>query len=161
VKSLLFAAAIAASTLAAPAIAQVMAPADYVAAAGASDLYERQSSQVVLETTTNPAVRSFAKMMLSAHAQSTAEVKAAAMRSKVNAPPPMLMPAQADMIAQLRAQTGTARDATYIAQQKTAHGQALALQQAYAADGTAPALRMAASKIVPVVQDHINMLMKM
>lgn len=142
-------------------MAQVMTPADYVATAGASDLYERQSSQTVLETTSDPKVRSFATMMLSAHMQSTAEVKAAAMRSGVEAAPPMLTPAQMEMIAQLRAETGSARDGAYIAQQKAAHGQALAVQQAYASEGTAPALKMAAGKIVPVVKHHIMMLMEM
>ena len=139
------------SAVATPAMAQVMAPSEYVATAGASDLYERQASQTVLETTSNPAVKSFATMMLSAHAQSTAEVKAAAAKSKVKAAPPMLMPAQTEMIAQLKAETGPARDAAYIAQQRAAHGQALAVQQAYAADGTVPALKAAAGKIVPVV----------
>ena len=129
--------------------------------AGASDLYERQSSQVVLETTKNPKVASFAKMMLSAHAKSTADVKAAAAKSKVKAAPPMLTPAQAEMIAQLRAENGAARDATYVAQQKAAHGQALAVQKAYATEGKAVPLKMAAAKIVPVVQHHIALLKTM
>jgi putative membrane protein len=154
-------AALAVSAFATPATAQVMAPAEYVATAGASDLYERQSSQVVLETTSDLNVRSFATMMISAHAQSTADVKAAAMKSGLKPAPPMLKPVQAEMIAQLKAESGPARDAAYIAQQKKAHGQALAVQKAYAADGTAPALKMAAAKIVPVVQQHIAMLMKM
>jgi putative membrane protein len=144
-----------------PAMAQVMTPADYVKTAGASDLYERQSAQIVLQTTTNADVRAFADMMLSAHAQSTADVKAAAMKSKVAVTPPMLMPLQAEMIAQLTDETGAARDAAYIAQQKAAHNQALNVQKAYAMEGTAPALKAAAGKIVPVVQSHIAMLMKM
>ncbi|MDB5714730.1 MAG: hypothetical protein JWO15_2127 [Sphingomonadales bacterium] len=160
-KRLILAAVVTVAASATPALAQVMTPAEYVATAGASDLYERQSSQVVLQTTTNPDVRSFATMMLTAHAQSTADVKAAALKSRVKAAPPMLMPTQAEMIAQLKAESGPARDATYIAQQKAAHGQALAVQQAYAAGGTAPALKMTAGKIVPVVQQHIAMLMKM
>ena len=88
-----YSAALAACAFVTPAMAQVMAPAEYVATAGASDLYERQSSQIVLETTANPDVRSFATMMLSAHAQSTAEVKAAAIKSNVRPAPPMLKPA--------------------------------------------------------------------
>ena len=147
--------------VAAPVAAQVMTPAKYVATAGASDLYERQSSQVVLESTTDPKVRSFATMMVSAHAKTTASVKAAAAKSHVTAPPPMLNAAQTEMIAQLKAENGAARDAAYIAQQKAAHGQALAVQQAYAKEGTAPALRTAASGVVPVVQNHIKMLMTM
>ena len=144
-----------------PAMAQVMTPADYVKTAGASDLFERQSAQSVLQTTANADVRAFAEMMLSAHAQSTADVKAAATKSKVAVAPPMLMPLQAEMIAQLNDETGTARDAAYIAQQKAAHNQALNVQKAYAMEGTAPALKAAAGKIVPVVQGHIAMLMKM
>lgn len=154
-------AASAAMLFAVPAAAQVMTPAEYVKTAGASDLYEQTSSQVVLETTSNPDVRAFAQMMLSAHAQTTAEVKAAAAKSKVAAPPPALMPLQTELIAQLRAETGAARDAAYIAQQKASHNQALAVQQAYAGGGTAPALRAVAAKVVPVVKDHIAMLMKM
>ncbi|MDB5713566.1 MAG: hypothetical protein JWO15_963 [Sphingomonadales bacterium] len=158
---LYYAAAFAVCAFATPAMAQVMAPSEYVATAGASDLYERESSHVVLETTANPDVRSFATMMVSAHAQSTTDVKTAAIKSGLKPAPPKLMPAQAEMIAQLRAESGPARDAAYIAQQKGAHGQALAVQQAYAADGTAPALKLAAARIVPVVQHHIAMLMKM
>ncbi len=144
-----------------PASAQVMSAGEYVATACASDLYERSSSQIVLETTADPKVRDFATMMMTAHAQSTADVKAAALKSKIKVTPPMLMPAQAEMIAQLRAETGPARDAAYVAQQRAAHGQALAVQKAYAMDGAAPALKKAAEKIVPVVEHHIMMLMTM
>ncbi|MDO7841891.1 DUF4142 domain-containing protein [Sphingomonas immobilis] len=147
--------------MAVPAAAQVMTPREYVMTAGASDLYERQSAQIVLETTANPDVKSFATMMLSAHAKSTADVKAAAMKSKIKVSPPMLMPAQMEMVAQLKAENGPARDAAYLAQQRSAHGQALFVQQAYAMGGTAPALKAVAAKIVPVVKMHIAMLMKM
>ena len=83
------------------------------------------------------------------------------MQSHVMAAPPKLNPMQTELIAELKAESGTARDATYIAQQKAAHGQALAVQQAYAMDGTAPALKAAAADIVPVVQHHIDMLKDM
>lgn len=152
---------VAAFCAATPAAAQVMTPREYVTTAGASDLYERESAKIVLETTRDPMVRDFAGMMLTAHMKSTEEVKAAAMRSRIKVGPPMLMPAQTEMIAQLRAENGQARDAAYIAQQRAAHGQALAVQKAYAAGGTAPALRAAAMRIVPVVEHHLMLLMKM
>ncbi|MHA6722387.1 DUF4142 domain-containing protein [Sphingomonas sp. RS2018] len=148
----------AASLVAVPAVAQVMSPTDYVMQAGASDLYERTSSQLVLQTTRDSGIRKFATMMVAAHAKSTADVKAAAAKSRVRVAPPKLMPEQADMIAQLRNQTGTARDAEYVTQQKAAHGKALELQSSYAKTGTAAPLRMVAGKIVPVVQHHITML---
>ena len=144
-----------------PALAQDVTPAQYVMKAGAGDLYERQSSQVVLQTTTNPDLKTFAQQMIIDHKKSTAMVKAAAARAHVKVAPPMLAPDQADMLTALRAATGPERDATYIAQQKTAHDQALALHQGYAENGTAAPLKAAAGKIAPVVQMHINMLAKM
>lgn len=144
-----------------PAAAQVMNPTEYVATAGASDLYERTSSQIVLESTANPKIRQFAQMMIAHHAKSTADVKVAAAKSRVAAPPPSLNPLQTERVAELRAEQGPARDAAYVAQQKASHGQALNVQKAYAAEGTAPALKAAAKKIVPVVQSHIEMLKTM
>lgn len=158
-KMLMFAAP--ALLIAAPAAAQVMAPTEYVATAGASDLYEITSSQTVLESTADPKVRQFAQMMIMHHTKSTADLKAAAAKARVTAPPPPLNPLQTELIAELRAEQGPARDAAYIAQQKASHGQALNVQKAYAMEGTAAPLKSAAAKIVPVVQSHIAMLMKM
>lgn len=147
--------------MAAPALAQAMAPAEYVAAAGASDLFERESAQTMLNSTQNPKIRNFAQTMIRDHTKSTDMVKAAAMRSGVHAGPPMLTPQQSEMLSQLRSQSGTARDATYITQQKQAHQQALAVHRAYATNGTDPALKTAAAQIVPVVEHHIAMLNNM
>lgn len=160
-KTALYTLLAAATVVATPALAQSMTPTEYVMAAGAGDLFEIQSAQAVLETTTNPSIRSFAQEMLTDHQKSTDMVKAAALRAHLQVDPPMLMPAQADMLTQLRAQTGPARDTTYITQQKTAHDQALALQKGYATSGTAVPLKQAAAKIVPVVKMHIKMLTTM
>lgn len=157
----LFLTAVAAMVVAAPAAAQVMTPAEYVMTAGASDLYEITSSKIVLETTKNSKIRQFAQKMITDHTKSTAEVKAAAARSGVRAMPPKLNPLQTELVTQLRAERGPARDARYVAQQRASHDQALAVHQAYAASGTAPALKAAAAKIVPVVSHHIEMLKAM
>jgi putative membrane protein len=147
--------------IAAPAVAQPMRAGDYVKQAGAGDLYERQSSQLVLATTRNPEVRRFAQMMVRDHTKSTADVKRAAAQSRVRVMPPRLTPAQARMIAQLRAAPARVRDVRYIEQQRDAHAQALALHQGYARGGDAPALRRVASTTAPVVQHHIDMLQRM
>jgi putative membrane protein len=158
-KTMMFAAA--AMIVAAPAAAQVMTPTEYVTAAGAGDLYEKESSKLVLQTTQDPKIRSFAQMMIADHTKSTADVKAAARKARVKVPAPKLMPPQAEMVAQLKAESGPARDAAYVAQQKTAHNQALALHSAYAAEGTAAPLKEVAGKTAPVVQHHIDMLKTM
>jgi putative membrane protein len=135
-----------------------MTPEQYVKAADASDLFERESAHIVLESTKNPKIGSFAQMMVTDHGKSTEMVKAAAEKSHVPVAPPVLTPEQTKMITQLKGESGAARDTTYIAQQKQAHAQALAAQQAYATNGTAPALKSTAAQIVPVVQHHIALL---
>lgn len=160
-KLLMMSAAIAAAVIAVPAAAQVMTPAEYVMTAGASDLYEITSSQVLLETTQDPKLRAFAQMMITDHTKSTADLKAAAARSRVKATPPKLTPLQQELVTELRAEQGSARDAAYVAQQKASHGQALNVQKAYAMEGTAPALKAAATTIVPVVEHHIMELKSM
>lgn len=150
------------STLAAaPASAQAPAPDTYVAKAGASDLYERTSSQLVLQSTRDGKIRDFATMMLRDHAKSTADVKRAAAASRVAVPAPKLEPAQAQMIAELRRATGTQRDRLYVTQQRTAHQQALALHGSYAQNGSAAPLKTVAAATAPVVQHHIEMLQGM
>lgn len=129
----------------------------YVAKAGASDLFERESGALMAKST-NASVRSFAAMMVKDHMASTAQVKAAVMKAKMKVAPPALEPMQAKNLAALRARSGTARDKLYIEQQKAAHAEALSLQQEYAQGGDVPALRTVAAKIVPVVEHHKMML---
>lgn len=147
--------------IAAPAAAQVMTPAQYVSTAGASDLFEVTSSKLVLQTTQDPKVRAFAQMMIADHGKSTAQVKAAAARARVRVAPPKLNPLQTELVSELRAETGTARDARYIAEQKAAHNQALDVHKAYAMDGTSAPLKAAAANIAPVVQHHVDALKSM
>ena len=159
IRTLLVAAAVAAT--ATPAFAKVMTPSDYVATAGASDLFEQTSSKLVLQSTQAPNVRSFATMMVTDHGKSTSAVKAAAAKAGIEAAPPQLTPLQNEKIAELQAAGGAERDALYVAQQKAAHGQALTVQKAYAMEGTAAPLKRAAGGIVPVVEHHIAMLKTM
>lgn len=152
----------AAAALAMPAIAFAAPPApEYVMKAGASDLYEKESSQLVLQSTKDPAVRSFAQSMIRDHSKSTADVTAAATRSGLKPMPPKLDAKKTADVAALRKATGPARDRLYVRQQKAAHAEALALHRDYASTGDKPALKTVAGQIVPVVQHHGEMLAKM
>ena len=155
-------AALAAATIAFVSVAgmaQAAPPAPvYVMKAGASDLYEKKASQLVLGSTRNPGVRRFASMMVTDHTKSTSMVKAAALKAGLHPKPPMLDDKQQHMISELTHAKGTERDRLYVDQQKAAHQEALSLQQDYASSGDAPPLRHAAETIVPVVKHHIEML---
>ncbi|MBW6527654.1 DUF4142 domain-containing protein [Sphingomonas sp. RHCKR7] len=143
------------------AAAQAMSPTRYLEAAGAADLYERAASQMVLESTADPRVREFARMMVADHARGSATLRAAAARARVRVPAAALTPLQTEWIAELRAETGLARDSTYVAQQRAAHARTLPLHQAYAAGGGAAALKAAAARIAPVVARHAELLKAM
>ena len=74
----------------------------YVMAAGQSDLYEINSSQVALQKSQNPAVRRFAAMLIKHHQMTTAATMAAAQKAGLNPTPPTLDPGATASIAELQ-----------------------------------------------------------
>jgi putative membrane protein len=133
----------------------------YVNMAGASDLYEIQSSQLALQKSQDSGVREFAQMMVTHHTQTTQQVTAAARQSGMTPPPPQLTSQQAQMISQLQGATGAAFDRMYKQQQVQAHEMALALHRTYADDGDTEELRRVARSAVPIVQGHLTRVRQM
>jgi putative membrane protein len=146
-----------AATIAEAARAQTAPPAmEFLRMAGASDQYEIQSSQAVLQTTQNADLRRFAEMMIEHHTLTTATLTRAAQAAGIAPPPPALDARKSQMIAQLQAAQGAARDALYIEQQVMAHREALTLHTSYAENGDTEQLRGAATAAVPIVARHYN-----
>lgn len=133
----------------------------FVTMAGASDLYEIQSSQLAMTKSQDSGVREFALMMVAHHSKTTQDVTAAAQTAGITPPPPQLMPMQADMIAQLQPLSGAEFDRMYKTQQVRAHEMALALHSNYAKSGDTPALRTAAQGAVPIIQQHLTRIRQM
>jgi len=147
----------------APLLAQANDPAAkaYVAKAGASDLYEIQSSQMIRQDTQNPQLRQYADMMITDHTKSTADVTAAARAAGMKPMRAKLDATGTRNLTALRRAKGEARDRLYVEQQKASHQMALQVHQDYAANGTVQPLKDAATAIVPVVQHHIEMIAPM
>jgi putative membrane protein len=124
---------------------------------GAGDLYEIQSSQLVLETTQNPDIRRFAQMMVEHHTKTTRDAAAAALRAGITPPTPMLDAPKTAMLASLGKFEGVERDHLYLAQQMMAHKEALGLMKTYAETGDTPELKAAAQATVLIVQSHLSM----
>ena len=137
------------------------AGADFVRMAGASDLYEIQSSQALLQSTQNPELRRFAQMMIEHHTQTTVTVTAAAREAGMTPPPPALDARKTEMIRQLQAVQGEERDRLYIQHQVMAHQEALSLHSGYAENGDTPQLRQAAATARPIVERHLNEIQRM
>ena len=125
--------------------------------AGAGDLYEVQSSQLVLETTQTPDIRRFAQMMVEHHTETTQDAAAAAMRAGMTPPTPMLDAPKTAMLNALRLYNGVQRDRLYLTQQMMAHKEALGLMKTYAETGETPELKVAAQATVAIVQSHLAM----
>ena len=130
----------------------------YVTMAGASDLYEIQSSQLALERAQSEDVRRFAQMMITDHTGTTQRIMAAARDLNMNPAPPKLMGEQAQMIQKLQTLSGAEFDKEYINQQRMAHKMALDLHSNYAQGGDAPQLQQVAKSIVPAIKQHGDML---
>lgn len=147
--------------LAVPAVAAPMMTAkQFVTKAGASDLFERKGG-TLMSASSNAAVASFAKKMVTDHTKSTEMVKAAAKADGLTSAPPTMTAKQQSDLAALTASKGAARDSLYITQQKATHTEALDLMKSYSMSGKATHLKDAAGQIAPVVQSHMDMLNKM
>lgn len=134
---------------------------DYLARAGQSDLFERASGKVMDDTTTDPAIRTFAERMIADHTGSTAMVLQAAGDAGFHPSPPELSPRQLRLLADLKEARGRARDDLYVRQQIEAHADALKLNEDYALSGGIAPIKAAAARIVPIVQDHLAMLRRL
>ena len=130
----------------------------FLAQASSANQFEIQSSQLALQASQNPAVHSYANMLISDHTQLGQQVAAGAAAAHLPPPPMGLLPAQQAMLDQLRAAgTGYNFDAAYRQAQIDAHQQAIGLMQNYATGGDVLELRNAASSAIPMMQRHLAM----
>lgn len=127
----------------------------YVAAAGKSDLYEIQSSQVALEKAQTPAIRAFAQMLIEHHEMTTAATLKAAAKAGMPPARSALDAAATASVAELQSASAADFDRLYLAQQIPAHKAALELHKGFSANGDQTDLRASAAAAVPIVQKHL------
>lgn len=124
------------------------------------DQFEIESSKLATTMSKNASVKEFAAQMIRAHTSSTTDLKSVlASMSNAPTPNPALNPSQQADLAALRA-AGEGFDKMYVDKQTTAHNQALALLQGYAASGDAQPLKDFAIKTSEIVESHREMLKK-
>ena len=131
---------------------------DFITKAAQSDEFERREGRLAATRSHNHHVRDFAKMMVRAHTQTTADLKMAIRSAGMTPPPPpALTDDQMRMMDDLKHAHGPDFDKTYIDQQVQAHQMALDLMQGYAQNGRPSPIRDAAAKTAPLVQQHLDM----
>lgn len=139
-----------------PAEARVQA-ASYVKAAGQSDLYEIDSSQIAMQKSQNAAVRRYAGMLVKHHQKTTAATVTAARKAGMTPPAPMLDPGAAASIVELQSASPADFDRLYLGQQVPAHQAALDLHKSYSTGSDKLQLQATARKAVPIVQQHLTL----
>lgn len=127
----------------------------YLFHSGAGDVFEITSSMIAVQKSQNPEVRAFASMLIDHHTRLTNTALATAKAAGVMPPPPELSPMQKGMIGELMNASPAAFDRTYVRQQVPAHQQSLSVVRGYARNGDVAELRQAASRAVPLVQQHL------
>ena len=127
----------------------------YMEMAHSSDMFEVQSSQLALQMSRNPAVRSFAQMMINDHTRMMNEMMAMAPSMGMNMSSMPMMPKHAAMLQRLRSASAANFDMMYKREQIMAHQEALMLHQTYAARGDNPALRAMAARAAPMIEMHL------
>ena len=129
---------------------------EFAAMAGASDLFEIESSRLAAAQAKSAEVKDFAAMLVADHTKSTAELKSIASKENITLSPPTLAPDMQSKIDALKAAQGEQFDTLYLTQQVPAHETALKLHQGYAANGDNAALKAFASKTSTVVAKHLD-----
>lgn len=130
-------------------------PEAFVRAAGSFDLFVIRSAHAALRRSSNPRVRDFAAMALSAARGTSAQLNFAGRRLNL-LPPNRLLPRHEALLEQLNASSDF--DALYLRQQVAAHETALALYRPFAARGTSPTLRPVAASAAGIADRHLRLL---
>lgn len=143
-----------------PAEAKVSAM-PYVMAAGMSDLFEINSSQIALQKSQDPKIRQFATMLIKHHQKTTAATMKAAQKAGLTPMPPALDAGATASINELQQAAPADFNRIYLAQQIPAHQAALDLHQSYSTGGDQAPLRASAKAAVPIVKQHIAAAMKL
>ena len=145
---------LAALLCAAPVLAQT-APdrADFVAKAGAGNLFEIESSKLAVATLPKGPEVEFARQMIADHTKAGDNMKEAAQAEGMTAAP-ALTPEQQQTLAALKNTSAKELPAAYVAAQVKAHDEAVALFAAYAQGGQPGALRDFAGATLPTLKSH-------
>jgi putative membrane protein len=127
----------------------------YMQVGGEGDVYEVTSSEIAVKRATSADVKRFAAMLVEHHTMTTNVLLAQAKAAGLTPPPAVLGQGKREWIDDLLTASPAEFDRVYLLQQVSAHEQAFALHQAYAASGDTPELKVAAAGAVPIVERHL------
>lgn len=128
------------------------AAASYLEAASSISAFQIQAGQLALQVSRNPAMQSYARMMVDDHGQMLAELTDAAQRSGISMPPQSLLPHHQQMLDQLRMSPPGQFDAVYRKFELGAQSEAVSLYRNFATSGDTPMIQDVADRWWPCMQ---------
>jgi putative membrane protein len=132
---------------------------EFVKTAGVANMFEVESSRIAAEKSKKADVKSFADRMIADHTKAGEELKKTAKAADAKYVVPDKLDAKHQQaLDELKAAAEAKFDATYVKMQTDAHKDAVDLFGAYAKQGDNPALREFASKTLPTLQHHYDMI---
>jgi len=133
-----------------------MSAATFIERARAGNAFEIESSRLAADKATQPALKTFARLMIDDHSRADKRLAGlAADRGQTEAPVTM-EPRQQRSMESLQNATGAEFDRLYASAQLEAHQMAVQLYQSYAETGTDEKLRAFARETLPVLQGHLK-----
>lgn len=147
--SLLLAAAMPVAGFAAPAPDQ-----EFFDKAAVAGLFEVKSSEVALKRASDPALKSFAQMMVSDHGAANGKLKALAAKKNVKLPQGLDKEHQKNLDKLAAAKNGRAFDETYADLMEDGHDQAVELFETASKDAKDPDVRAFAAETLPTLKHH-------
>jgi putative membrane protein len=135
----------------------------FVEAAASGDRYEVEAARIALRRSRSEGVQAFAQMMIDHHTSASHQLMSALRTGEVTRSekglemPTTLQARHSGLLDELNKVPDEEFDASYLEQQKQAHGETAALLSGYAAKGGNPQLCSVARSALPMVQRHAAM----
>lgn len=129
--------------------------AEFVSENGSIDLFVIRSSELALQRSSSARILDFARTMIEDHKGTSAQLSLEGRRLNL-LPSATLRPNEQAMFDSLTASSRF--DADYVHDQRIVHQRAIALNSAYAANGSSPTLRPVAAATLPIEQRHLRLI---
>jgi putative membrane protein len=139
-----------------PAPAPASGAQDFVNKAAASDRFEIESSKLVPSSAASAKVMDYGRMMIAAHTQSTAKLKALVAKDPAGKINDELSAAQKAALEDMKSKKGYIFDAAYLAAQAHGHQETLTELKNYSSSGDNAALKDFATGLIPTVSEHLD-----
>ncbi|PTM38533.1 DUF4142 domain-containing protein [Bosea sp. 124] len=127
-------------------------PQDFAAQAAVANMFGVESATLALHKTSSPEIKSFAHRLANDHGTTGSSLRQITARRSDIALPERPDSRHLDMLRDLSSMQGPEFDKAYVAAQRAAQQETVALVAAYAESGSDPELKRFAAKALPTLQ---------